>query len=143
MLQDITLSQSTMLWHHRLGHYHYARIEKLAKQKLMTGLELKVKNTDHSQICEPCLAGNMNAKPFKSLKHCASAPLELVHSNVHYVTNLTFTGFKYWITFIDDFSCFHIGIPLRAKSHTFKAFKHYKAYAENHLDQKIKTLRDD
>jgi len=48
------LSQSTMLWHHQLGHYHYAGIEKLAKQKLVTGLELKFKNTDHSQIYKPC-----------------------------------------------------------------------------------------
>src|SRR5882724_10160672 len=98
---------------------------------------------DHPQICKPCLARKMNAKPFKLSKHCASAPLELFHSNVHYVANVTFTGFKHWITFIADFSQFHIVIPLRAKSNTFNAFKHYKAYARNHLDLKIKTLRDD
>ena len=69
------------------------------------------------------LAGKMNAKPFKSLKHHASAPLELVHSDVHYVTNPTFTGFKYWITFIDDFSCFCVIMLLRAKSDSFEAFK--------------------
>ena len=89
---------------------------------------------DHPTICEPCLAGKLNAKPFKLSKHQASAPLEVVHSDVHYVTNATLTGFKYWITFIDNFSQFCIMIPLRAKSDTFNAFKSYKAYAENHLN---------
>jgi len=98
---------------------------------------------DHQQICEPCLARKVNAKPFKLSKHCALASLELVHSNIHYVPHMTVTGFKYWITFIDNFSCFCVAIPVREKSNTFEACKCYKAYAENHLDQKIKILRDD
>jgi len=76
----------------------------------------------------------MNAKLFKQSKDCTSAPLELIHSDVHYVAHATFTGFKYWITFIDDLSHFRVVIPLQAKSDVFDAFKCYKAYAENHLD---------
>jgi len=85
----------------------------------------------------------MNAKLFKPSEHHASAPLELIHSDLHYISHMTFTGYKYWITLIDDFSHFHVVIPLKAKSDTFEAFKCYKAYAENYLDRKIKTLRDD
>ena len=85
----------------------------------------------------------MNSKLFKPLEHFTSAPLELIHSDLHYVTHTTFTGFKYWITFIDDFSQFCIVILLKAKSDMSEAFKCYKAYAENHLDCKIKALRDD
>jgi len=136
------LPKNLTLWHCRFGHYHNTRIENLMKHNLAR-LKLVPKNSEHQQICEPCLAGKMNAKPFKQSKHHTSAPLELVHSDVHYAAHATFTGFKYWITFIDDFSRFRIVIPLQAKSDTFEAFKHYKAYAENCLDQKIKALRDD
>jgi len=31
--------QNFMLWHCHLGHYHHAGVEKLMKQKLVTGLE--------------------------------------------------------------------------------------------------------
>jgi len=137
------LSQNSMLWHCCLGHYHHTGVEELMKQNLVTGLELGSKKMEPPEICEPCLAGTMNAKMFKYSKHHTSAPLELVHTDFHYVTHVTFTRFKYWITFIDDFSHFCIVILLRRKSDTFEAFKHYKAYAKNHTDQKIKTLRDD
>ena len=76
----------------------------------------------------------MNTKLFKLSKHHTSAPLELVHNDVHYISHVTFTRFKYWIKFIDNFSHFHVIIPLRRKSDTFEAFKCYKAYAKNHTD---------
>jgi len=87
-------SQISMLWHCCLGHYHHTGVEKFAKQKLVTRLEPELKKTESQEICEPCLAGKMNAKPFKPSKHWASAPLELIHSDIHYVSHATFASFN-------------------------------------------------
>jgi Integrase core domain len=119
-----------------------AGVRTLLEQNLVTGMKLDSK-TAPDPICEPCLAGKMHANPFSSSEWHASRPLELVHTDVHYVGDATFSGFKYWITFIDDFSRFCFILPLKAKSDAFEAFKTFKAFAENQSEQKIKILCDD
>jgi len=54
-----------------------------------------------------------------------------------------FSGFRYWVTFIDDYSRYQFILPIKAKSDVFEAFKQFKAYAENQSKRKIKILRDD
>ena len=78
-------------------------------------------------ICQSCLAGKMYANPFSSSITCSTCPLELVHSNVHQVPYSTFSGYCYWITFIDDYSRFHFILSIHAKSDVFDAFKQFKA----------------
>ncbi len=96
-------------------------------------------------ICEPCLAGKLHRGPIpKSASHRAAFALGLIHSDLHGpISTQTRQGWKYWITFIDDFSCYWTVIPLRKKSDAFDAFKRFKALAENQLNAKIKCLRDD
>ena len=55
----------------------------------------------------------------------------------------SFFGFRYWVTFIDDYSRYRFVLPIKAKSDVFEAFKQFKAYAENQSERKIKILRDD
>ena len=85
----------------------------------------------------------MHANPFPSSEWRTSRPLELVHTDVHEVPYRTFTGCRYWVTFIDDYSRYHLVLPIRAKSDVFDAFKQFKAYAENQTERKLKMLRDD
>ena len=86
----------------------------------------------------------MNAHPFPSSTTHSSKPLELIHTDLHgpFKTS-TIGGYHYWVTFINDCTRFQCLIFLKSKSETFTAFKQYKAYAENHLDVKIKCLRND
>jgi transposase InsO family protein len=55
----------------------------------------------------------------------------------------TYSGYRYWITFIDDYSRFRAVAFLKAKSEALVAFKTFKAWAENVLELKIKSLQDD
>ncbi|KIM58091.1 hypothetical protein SCLCIDRAFT_59614, partial [Scleroderma citrinum Foug A] len=89
---------------------------------LVTGMAIDSKSLPDA-ICEPCLAGKMHANPFPSSSWRAPRPLELVHSDVHNVGHLSMSGYRYWITFIDDYSRFRFVIPLKAKSQAFEAFK--------------------
>ena len=82
-------------------------------QLVMIGL---ISRTAPDPICEPCLAGKMHANPFPSSSWRASRPLELVHSDVHEVPYCSFSGFRYWVTFIDDYSRYRFVLPIRAKS---------------------------
>jgi transposase InsO family protein len=84
----------------------------------------------------------MRANLFPSSSWCASCPLELVHSDIHEVPYHSFSGFRYWITFIDDYSRFRFVLPFQAKSDVFTTFNQFKVFAENQTERKIKMLRD-
>ena len=80
----------------------------------------------------------MHANPFMTSQNHTSCPLELVHSDVHQVLYQTFSGYQYWVTFIDNYSRYQFVIPIRAKSDVFDAFKQFKAFAENQTEHASK-----
>ena len=49
----------------------------------------------------------------------------------------------YWVTFIDNFSCFLAVYFIAKKSNVFGAFRQYKAWVENVTSQQIGILHND
>jgi hypothetical protein len=86
----------------------------------------------------------MHAHPFRPSASHNRSPLELVHTDLHGPLPVTtHSGYKYWITFIDDTTRFRAVYLLKAKSEAFEAFKVYKSWAENQLGVKMRALQDD
>ena len=70
--------------------------------------------------------------------------LELVHTDVCGPMNIKAReGYRYFVTFIDDYSRYGYTYLLCHKSETFDRFKEFKAVAEKQLDSSIKSLRSD
>ena len=140
-----TLPVDKALWHRRFAHLNHRSVEELISHDMVKGLVLEDSTTTPDPICEPCLAGKLHRGPIpKVAQHRASSLLALVHSDLHGPLPVEARQkWRYWITFIDDFSCYWIVMPLLKKSDAFDAFKRFKAYAENQLNAKIKCLRDD
>ena len=111
-----TLPLDWDLWHRHLCHHHLAGIRKLQSGNLVTGFKLD-SQADPDPVCEACKAGKMHADPFPPSSSRASKPLQLVHSDVHGPVKVsTHQGYRYWVTFIDDFSCFKaVSLPPEAK----------------------------
>ena len=118
-----TLPLDISLWHCRLVHHDYNSVKNMISKQLVTGIDIKSKQAP-DPICEPCLLGKMNANPFPPSKTCASKPLELIHTDLHgpFKTR-TISGYRYWITFIDDYTRFCAVIFLKSKDEAFDAFK--------------------
>jgi hypothetical protein len=53
--------------------------------------------------------------------------LECVHSNLHMVPTVTASGYRYWMTFINDWLRYGWIYLLKHKSDTFEVFKMFKA----------------
>ena len=79
----------------------------MLRKNLVVGLKLD-SEAKPDPICEPCLAGKMHANPFPSSNTHATDLLELIHSDTHEVGITSSSGYKYWVSFIDDFSCFKV-----------------------------------
>ena len=137
-----TLPLTLSLWHRRCGHHNLADITKMLKEDLVTGMSIGSSGKPDI-VCEPCLAGKMHSNPFPSSPSRATQPLELVHMDLHGPLPVaTREGYRYWMTFIDDATSHCAAMRLKRKSDAFGAFQTYKAFAENQLQAKIKTLQE-
>ena len=129
------------LWHPRLGHLSEQRLKEIVHKELATGM--KIPKT--AKLCEGCVEGKMQRKPFKPVGEIRSSrKLQLVHSDVcGPMPTESIGGRKYFVTFIDDYSrCCEVYF-LSHKSEVLEKFKEYEAITTNDCGQRIETLRTD
>lgn len=126
------------LWHRRLGHICDKNLDKV-KDSFGITIENKSK-----EPCVVCIKGKQTRKPVREDGTRASQLLELVHSDVVGPLNVSsFSGARFFVTFVDDFSRKVVVYPLVRKSDVFEKFVEYKNMAENQCSTKIKILRTD
>ncbi|KAK4397694.1 Retrovirus-related Pol polyprotein from transposon TNT 1-94 [Sesamum angolense] len=93
--------------------------------------------------CEPCMAEKARRKPFGKAKR-ATHPLELVHSNICGPMNVRARhGAFYFVTFIDDYSCYGSVYLLSHRSEALDCFKRFLAEVENQREMNLKVLKTD
>ena len=102
-------------------------------QKLVLGLP-KVSCIDG--VCPGCVQDSFP----KGKAMCTTKPLELVHSDLMIFPTHSFSGSKYVLTFIDDFSRRSWVYFLKYKSEVLATFKNFKAFVEKQSSLSIKNL---
>jgi len=135
-------NEMTDLWHMRLGHVSYSKLDVMMKRSMLKGLpQLEVRK---DKVCAGCQYGKVHQLPYKESKFKAKEPLELVHSDVFGpVKQASISGRKYLVTFIDDFSRYVWIYFMKKKSETFSKFKEFKEVAEAEVGKEIRCLRSD
>jgi hypothetical protein len=91
------------LWHERFGHLNYRSLWQLCNQQMVTSLPLV---SCRDGVFVSCVLGKHHQDSFeKCASWQASGPLQLVHSDLcGPLSSPSFSGCKYFLTFIDDFS---------------------------------------
>ena len=83
-------------------------------------------------VSESCLEGKMTKRPFNAKGNRAKDLLELVHSDVCGSMSIqAIGGYKYFITFIDDYSRFGYVYLMKWKSEGFEKFKEFRVEVKN------------
>ena len=73
-------NETTDLWHMRLGHVSYHKLNVMMKKSMLKGLpQLDVRT---ETVCGGCQYGKAHQLPCEESKFKAKEPLELVHSDV-------------------------------------------------------------
>ena len=130
---------STYLWHCRLGHINEKRISKLHQVGVLNSFDFESYDT-----CESCLLGKMTKDPFTGHSERANELLDLIHTYVRGpLSSDARGGYKYFITFTDDFSRYGYVYLMRHKSESFEMFKSFQNEVQNQLGKTIKALRSD
>ena len=107
-----------------------------SKGNMVTGLPLV---SCKDGVCSGCVLGKHHRDSFdKRASWHASVPLELVHSDLcGPLPSASFSSFKYFLTFIDDYSRRTWVYFLKLKSEVFNMFLAYKALVEKNMVIKL------
>lgn len=130
------------LWHRRLGHLSMGNVCKLINTQMATGTDTRVSSL--LDFCEPCVKAKSTRQPYSGSRPATKRPLERVHTDVcgpmPVVSN---DGYRYFVTFTDDFTHLVVTYLLHSKSEVVDKLKEYVAMATSHFDSKMSRLRSD
>ena len=143
-----TQSSRPVSWavlHARLGHLHSAGMKQLLSDHMADGV---VVSSDDAQpdlsMCRGCIQGKSHRAPFPLSEHRATERLALVHSDVAGpFSKRSFTGQRFFVTFIDDCTRLTSVFLIKEKSEVFACFKEWRGFAERETGQRIGILRCD
>ncbi|GJV52637.1 zinc finger, CCHC-type containing protein [Tanacetum coccineum] len=125
------------LWHARLGHAYFKRMQDMSKDGLILTFEMD------TEKCKTCMLTKITKKLFQNVKHKTEI-LELIHSDLcdlHATPSLG--NNKYFVIFIDDASRFCYVYLLHTKDEALDKFKVFKTEVELQQESQIKRFRTD
>ncbi|CAL1378154.1 unnamed protein product [Linum trigynum] len=129
--------QNLDLWHSRLGHPSALRQNIIQKSNPV--VEKYV--IDH---CETCHFAKQKKLPFDLSSLVSVEPFDLVHVDIwgpHSV--LSYNGFRYFLTVVDDYSrCLWVFL-MKAKSEARKLLQDFCVMVNVHFGKRVKTIRSD
>ena len=118
------------------------QLKYMAKNELVTGIKLP--KATKLFFCEGYVEGKMQQKPFKSVGVRLTRKLQLVHSDVcGPMATDSLGGKRYFVTFIDDYSCCCAVYFMKHRSEVLAKFKEFEALTTNDCGLKIAALRTD
>jgi hypothetical protein len=127
---------TTYLWHCRLGHIGVKSMKKLHVDGLLESLDY-----ESFETCEPCLMGRMTKTLFSCTMERATDLWKIIHTNVCDPMSVEACGgYRYFLTFTDDFNRYGCIYLMKHKSETFEKFNQFQSEVENHRNKKIKFL---
>ena len=128
--------------HQRLGHLHFLRLKRAIQQHLITGIIIK-----HLEVpgqCKSCIAGKMVNQPYQQKNKRCSRKLQLIHTDICGPMNVTSnSGYRYFITFIDDASGMVQVYYLKKRSESVQKLRQFCSWAETQTGRKVQRIRTD
>jgi histone deacetylase 1/2 len=76
----------------------------------------------YTLVGDACQQGKSHQLPFSLSQHVATAPLELIYSDVWGPTQTSVSGHNYYISFVDAYSRFTWLYLIKRKSDVFYVF---------------------
>lgn len=135
----LTVSTTRDLWHRRLGHPSSSSLSRIS-QDLAISCN---KPSDGSSVCEVCQLGKQPRLPFSSSSSFTTVPFQLIHCDLWTSPVTSFSGYKYYLIVVDDYSHYSWSFPLVNKSDTASTFQRFFAYVKTQFDKIIQCVQCD
>ncbi|CAE5963143.1 unnamed protein product [Arabidopsis arenosa] len=139
LICNLNNSDSSSLWHSRLGHPSFSKIQALSEDLSLS--KTKLKDWSH---CKTCHLAKQRRLSFPSLNNVSKNPFDLVHLDVWGPFSVVSTeGFRYFLTLVDDCSRVTWVYLLKSKSDVLTVFPSFLNLVETQYSQKVKAIRSD
>ena len=130
--------KSSTLWHKHLGYISRLIIRRLIKYEILPDLDFSDFDTSVDYIKGKLTAKVRNVK----IDRCTEL-LRVIHINICGPFTHAMGGYKYFITFFDDYSRYGFVELIREKCDSLDAFEAFKAKVELQQGKKIKVVHYD
>ncbi|KAJ9557513.1 hypothetical protein OSB04_012127 [Centaurea solstitialis] len=136
-------SHQSLLWHRRLSHLNYRYLDKLVKERLVSGIPMIKFELD--QMCSGCAQGKMKRashppKPEQGSK----SPLSLIHMDLcGPMKTVSLAGRKYVLVIVDDYSRYTWTRFLKTKDETSNLIINFIKAVQVQLKLPVQTVRSD
>lgn len=125
-------------WHCRLGHPASPII-----QHILCRHDLPSEHLHNNAVCDACQQGKSHQLPFSLSTRATSKPLQIIYSDVWGPAQVSTSGHKYYVSFVDAFSRFTWIYFLKHKSEVFQVFLQFQRHVERLLNHKILFVQTD
>ncbi|GJS28259.1 zinc finger, CCHC-type containing protein [Tanacetum coccineum] len=91
----------SILWHARLGHVHFKRMQDMSKDGLIPAFDMDTEKSFDmdTKKCKTCMLNKITKKPFQNVKR-ETKVLELIHSDLCDLHATPSQGNKFFITVV-------------------------------------------
>lgn len=120
---EANVAESSTLWHSRMGHVSDSCLQELVRHNMAVGIN----NFSPVGTCDTCIQGKKSRNSFSGSRPKTNRVLERIHSDIcgPFETQ-TWDGYRYFASFIDDYSHFSYIYLLKNKSDVFERFVEYE-----------------
>jgi histone deacetylase 1/2 len=130
---------SSSQWHARFGHPATPIVRHILHRHELPSLP---SNKDPA-VCDACQQGKSHQLSFSSSSREVKNPLEIVFSDVWGPADVSVSGHKYYVSFIDAYSRFTWLYLIKRKSDVFNVFIQFQNHGERLLNHKIVHVQSD
>lgn len=141
---SITLIKTTFVgewasfktWHCKLGHPSI----RLVKSILFFNKH-PVSQNKNFPLCNSCQQAKSHNLPFYLSSSCSQSHLDLIFSDVWGPSHVpSVEGYRYYVTFLDNYRKFTWFYPLTRKSKAESTFLHFQSLFDCQFNSKIKSI---
>lgn len=132
-------STSADLWHQRLGHPGRHTLSNLFSHSNIFCNNLR----GLSPICDACQLGRHVRLPFSTSTSITSFPFQIIHCDLWTSPIVSFSGYKYYLVILDDYTHYTWTFPLRQKSDTSSILQNFYSLILNQFHLSIQTVQCD
>ena len=133
-------------WHRRYGHLSWSGLAKLARSGSVAGMDVPAEVFEQlarEEPCETCELTKHVSKSYPATGSRATAPLDLIHTDIWQGDRPGRGGIKYMLTVLDDYSKFARVVMMKSKSDAPACLAEVIREWECQLGRKVKEVQSD
>ena len=137
------LTSEIWIWHKKLSHLNFSKLNELVRKDLVRGLPKVMFNADG--LCDACQKAKQRRTSFKNKTESSiDEPLHLLHLDLFGPVNvLSISKKRYALVIVDEFTRFTWVYFLSRKDETPEIILEHVKLMENNSTHKVKILRSD